>query len=121
MLRSPEIAQRLQSLSLEAGATSPAETAKFFADETALWGKVIKEAGLEPQYESPRCAPSNPQTVLAAIVALLAPLGAMTAQETRFPTRAVTVVVVPFPPGGWADALPRIVAEKLRERWGVSR
>jgi tripartite-type tricarboxylate transporter receptor subunit TctC len=49
MLRSPEIAQRLESLSLEAGATSPAETAKFFADETALWGKVIKEAGLEPQ------------------------------------------------------------------------
>ena len=49
MLRSPEVAQRLQSLSLEAGATSPAETAKFFADETALWGKVIKEAGIEPQ------------------------------------------------------------------------
>ena len=49
MLRSPEVAERLQSLSLEAGATSPAETAKFFADETALWGKVIKEAGIEPQ------------------------------------------------------------------------
>jgi tripartite-type tricarboxylate transporter receptor subunit TctC len=49
MLRSPEVAQRLESLSLEAGATSPAETAKFFADETALWGKVIKEAGIEPQ------------------------------------------------------------------------
>src|SRR6185437_10770457 len=37
MLRSPEVAERLKSLSLEAGATSPAETAKFFADETALW------------------------------------------------------------------------------------
>jgi tripartite-type tricarboxylate transporter receptor subunit TctC len=49
MLRSPEVAERLRSLSLEAGATSPAETAKFFADETALWGKVIKEAGIEPQ------------------------------------------------------------------------
>ena len=49
MLRSPEVAARLQSLSLEAGATSPAETAKFFAGETALWGKVIKEAGIEPQ------------------------------------------------------------------------
>jgi tripartite-type tricarboxylate transporter receptor subunit TctC len=49
VLRSPEVAERLQSLSLEAGATSPAETAKFFADETALWGKVIKEAGIEPQ------------------------------------------------------------------------
>jgi tripartite-type tricarboxylate transporter receptor subunit TctC len=49
VLRSPEVAERLQSLSLEAGAMSPADTAKFFADETALWGKVIKEAGIEPQ------------------------------------------------------------------------
>ena len=49
MLRSPEVAERLQSLSLEAGAMSRAETAKFFADETARWGKVIKEAGIEPQ------------------------------------------------------------------------
>ena len=49
MLRSPEIAQRLESLSLEAGAMSPADTAKFFAGETALWSKVIKEAGIEPQ------------------------------------------------------------------------
>jgi tripartite-type tricarboxylate transporter receptor subunit TctC len=49
MLRSPEVAERLKSLSLEAGATSPAETAAFFAGETALWGKVIKEAGIDPQ------------------------------------------------------------------------
>jgi hypothetical protein len=39
----------LRRISLEAGATTPAGTAKFFADETALWGKVIKEAGIEPQ------------------------------------------------------------------------
>jgi tripartite-type tricarboxylate transporter receptor subunit TctC len=49
MLRSPEIAARLQSLSLEVGATSPEETKTFFAGETALWGKVIKEAGITPQ------------------------------------------------------------------------
>ncbi|MEA3026077.1 MAG: hypothetical protein QOF91_1362, partial [Alphaproteobacteria bacterium] len=54
--------------------------------------------------------------VLAAIVALLAPAIAA-AQDAKFPSRAVTFVV-PFPPGGSADALPRIVAEKLRERWG---
>ena len=53
---------------------------------------------------------------LAAILALPAPLGMANAQD-RFPSRAVTLVV-PFPPGGSADALPRIVAEKLRERWG---
>ena len=55
--------------------------------------------------------------VLATLAALLAPLGVAAAQDAKFPTRAVTFVV-PFPPGGSADALPRIVAEKLRERWG---
>jgi tripartite-type tricarboxylate transporter receptor subunit TctC len=55
--------------------------------------------------------------ILAALVALLAPLGHGSAQDAKFPSRAVTFVV-PFPPGGSADALPRIVAEKLRERWG---
>jgi tripartite-type tricarboxylate transporter receptor subunit TctC len=54
--------------------------------------------------------------VAAVAVALLAPLGAATAQDAKYPSRAVTFVV-PFPPGGSADALPRIVAEKLRERW----
>jgi hypothetical protein len=49
MLRSPAVGERLHALSLEAGATSTAETAQFFAGETALWGKVIKEAGIEPQ------------------------------------------------------------------------
>jgi tripartite-type tricarboxylate transporter receptor subunit TctC len=55
------------------------------------------------------------EVVLAAVLALLAPFAA-TAQD-KLPSRAVTLVV-PFPPGGSADALPRIVAEKLRERWG---
>ena len=37
------------------------------------------------------------------------------AQE--WPTRPVRIVV-PFPPGGAADALPRIVADRLSARWG---
>jgi len=36
---------------------------------------------------------------------------------TNFPSRPIRVVV-PFPAGGAADALPRIVAEKLAARWG---
>jgi tripartite-type tricarboxylate transporter receptor subunit TctC len=49
ILRSKEVAERLQNLSLEVGATSQAESAKFFAEEAALWGKVIKDAGIQPQ------------------------------------------------------------------------
>jgi len=49
ILRSKEATDRLGALSLEAGATSPAETAKFFADETALWSGVIKQAGITPR------------------------------------------------------------------------
>jgi tripartite-type tricarboxylate transporter receptor subunit TctC len=44
-----DVGDILRKISLEAGATTPAGTARFFADETALWGKVIKEAGIEPQ------------------------------------------------------------------------
>jgi len=49
ILRRPEVVDTLRKLSLEAGATSPADTTKFFADEAALWSKVIKEAGIQPQ------------------------------------------------------------------------
>lgn len=38
-------------------------------------------------------------------------------QPTAFPDRAVRFVVG-FPPGGAADLVPRILAEKLRESWG---
>jgi tripartite-type tricarboxylate transporter receptor subunit TctC len=39
----------------------------------------------------------------------------LAAQE--WPAKTVRIIV-PFPPGGSADLLPRIVAEKLAERWG---
>jgi tripartite-type tricarboxylate transporter receptor subunit TctC len=49
ILKSKEVGERLQRLSLDPGATSPAETTRFFTDEAALWTKVIKEAGIQPQ------------------------------------------------------------------------
>jgi tripartite-type tricarboxylate transporter receptor subunit TctC len=49
ILKSKEVAEMLRKMSLEAGATAPADTTRFFAEETALWSKVIKEAGIEPQ------------------------------------------------------------------------
>jgi tripartite-type tricarboxylate transporter receptor subunit TctC len=53
---------------------------------------------------------------LAAVlaVALMLP-GAASAQN--FPARAVKIIV-PFPPGGTADAMPRIVADWLARKWG---
>jgi tripartite-type tricarboxylate transporter receptor subunit TctC len=49
ILKSPDVTDRLRQLSLDVGATSRADATKFFADETALWSKVIKEAQIEPQ------------------------------------------------------------------------
>jgi tripartite-type tricarboxylate transporter receptor subunit TctC len=49
---------------------------------------------------------------LAAIIAL--PAGGL-AQD--FPNRTVKFIV-PFPPGGTADAMPRIIADFLTRKWG---
>ena len=40
-----------------------------------------------------------------------------TAWSQEWPAKTVRIIV-PFPPGGSADLMPRIVAEKLAERWG---
>ena len=49
ILNSKEVTDRLHSLSLDVGATTRDEATKFFAEETALWSKVIKEANITPQ------------------------------------------------------------------------
>jgi tripartite-type tricarboxylate transporter receptor subunit TctC len=49
ILKSKEVGDMLRRISLEAGATSPADTTRFFTEEAALWSKVIKEAGIELQ------------------------------------------------------------------------
>jgi tripartite-type tricarboxylate transporter receptor subunit TctC len=48
-LGSRDVRDRLHDLSLDPGATTRPDTAKFFAEETALWAKVIKQANIEPQ------------------------------------------------------------------------
>jgi tripartite-type tricarboxylate transporter receptor subunit TctC len=48
-LASAEVADKLRALSLDPGGTSRADTAKFFAEEAALWSRVIKEAHIEAQ------------------------------------------------------------------------
>ncbi len=49
VLREPEVVEKLANISLEVGATDLPATRKFFDDETALWSKVIKDAGITPQ------------------------------------------------------------------------
>ena len=51
----------------------------------------------------------------AALVSVLALSGGASAQD--YPTRVVKIIV-PFPAGGTADAMPRIVAEFLSRKWG---
>ncbi len=49
VLKSEPVGALLKKLSLDVGATSRADTTKFFAAEAAQWVKVIKESGIAPQ------------------------------------------------------------------------
>jgi tripartite-type tricarboxylate transporter receptor subunit TctC len=49
VLQKPEIADKLRTLRLEPMGGTPADAAAFFASETKLWGRVIKEANITLQ------------------------------------------------------------------------
>ena len=49
VLQKPEIAGKLRTLRLEPMGGTPADAAAFFASETKLWGRVIKEANISLQ------------------------------------------------------------------------
>ena len=49
ILKNQAVADKLKDLRLVAGATSPADSAKFFAEEAALWGEVIREGKITAQ------------------------------------------------------------------------
>jgi len=53
--------------------------------------------------------------VTLAAAHLAVGIGVATAQD--FPTRAVRIIV-PFPPGGTADIVPRVVGDILSRKWG---
>lgn len=57
--------------------------------------------------------------VLSSLLLFSSLTGAALAAESasNFPSRTVKIVV-PFPAGGTADLLPRIIAQKLSEKWG---
>ncbi len=65
---------------------------------------------------------SHPQActrraLLGAILGIILMLGAAGAGAQAFPSKPVRVIV-PFPPGGGADALARILGPRLTEIWG---
>jgi tripartite-type tricarboxylate transporter receptor subunit TctC len=49
VLQKPQIDDKLRALRLEPMGGTPADAAKFFAAETKLWGRVIKEANITLQ------------------------------------------------------------------------
>ena len=52
-----------------------------------------------------------------ALLALLCATPARADDAANYPSQNIKIIV-PFPAGGTADTLPRIVAERLRQKWG---
>src|SRR5580658_1229982 len=59
--------------------------------------------------------------VLAAALLLICALSSASAQDAleakNYPSHTIRMIV-PFPPGGPADTIARIVAQKMSEHWG---
>jgi tripartite-type tricarboxylate transporter receptor subunit TctC len=49
LLKRKDVSDKLRTMSLDVGATARADTVKFFAEETALWSRVITEAAIPLQ------------------------------------------------------------------------
>jgi hypothetical protein len=58
-----------------------------------------------------------PTKKFAAISALVLSLMAVMAHAEDYPARVIKIVV-PFPAGGTADVMPRVIAEWLSRKWG---
>jgi tripartite-type tricarboxylate transporter receptor subunit TctC len=59
----------------------------------------------------------NPKAIALAAVVLLATFSAARAEDAaNYPSQNIKIIV-PFPAGGTADTLPRLVADKLRQKW----
>ncbi len=43
-LRVPEVASRIAAMGMDVAGMSPEESGRFFAQESALWGKIVKDA-----------------------------------------------------------------------------
>jgi len=84
-----------------------------------FWGRAV-EMGTKDAYGPAGDIPAMKQRTIfsAAFLAaclLAAAIAASPAQD--FPTRTVRIIV-PFPPGGTADIVPRVVGDMLSRKWG---
>ena len=59
----------------------------------------------------------NPMVLRSAFFSLCALAAAPAIAQDAYPTKPVRIVV-PYPAGGVADLLPRMVGEKLSQKWG---
>src|SRR5258708_10732494 len=67
-----------------------------------------------------RCAAVGTRSGLACLICMLALADAVaqgTADSHSYPNRTVRIIV-PFPPGGPADILTRVLGQRMSEVWG---
>src|SRR5207247_3565728 len=102
------------SSTLGRGKCAPARAGRCPRPGTPSTGRA---SGLPPARSSAASAHYNEdmQPLPRFLGVFLLAVSAASAQE--WPARPVRIVV-PFPAGGSADLIPRIVAEKLSEKWG---
>jgi tripartite-type tricarboxylate transporter receptor subunit TctC len=48
-LQSPDVRERVEALGGEIAALSPADTARFVREQTALWARVVRAGGIKPE------------------------------------------------------------------------
>ncbi len=49
ILTQPDVIERIRGIQMDPAPSTPAETSQWFRDEAALWGRIIKDAGITPQ------------------------------------------------------------------------
>jgi len=66
-----------------------------------------------------RCSVRHFAVAIAALGVTLCAALPFAARAQEYPARVVRIIV-PFPPGGTADVMPRIIADWLSRKWGQS-
>ena len=66
-----------------------------------------------------RCSARHFAVAIAALGLTLCAALPFAARAQEYPARVVRIIV-PFPPGGTADVMPRIIADWLSRKWGQS-